>query len=243
MIATTNKFISAIKQHKCAFLTFFLLTYILLSPIPRTGGIAEKCLQFIFYSVIMFAPYFISRNRHILIVTFAVGAIFFIPNIISITLTNSQTILLPDYFDKSISLVNTIIELMLTGCIFHYSLSAKNFNEPVFGCVLTYLLIGIVFGNIYYMITLYVPNAFSGPFGDVSPDGIQLWYFSFITLTTCGYGDIIPLHPLPRIIAGLETVCGVLYVALFIGRLINSNELNKKELPEELDIDEAKDVD
>ena len=48
----------------------------------------------------------------------------------------------------------------------------------------------------------------------------ELMYFSFSTMTTAGYGDIVPIHPLARSMANAEAIVGQLYIVLLIGRLL-----------------------
>jgi len=48
----------------------------------------------------------------------------------------------------------------------------------------------------------------------------SLVYFSFVTLTTVGYGDITPVHPIVRSLSNLEALVGQLYPAILIGRLV-----------------------
>ena len=47
-----------------------------------------------------------------------------------------------------------------------------------------------------------------------------LLYFSIVTMTTLGYGDIVPVAPVARMLCGVEAVVGQLYVAIFIARLV-----------------------
>jgi len=48
----------------------------------------------------------------------------------------------------------------------------------------------------------------------------ELFYFSFVTLTTLGYGDITPIHPLARSLATMEAIVGVTFLATFLARLV-----------------------
>ena len=67
------------------------------------------------------------------------------------------------------------------------------------------------------------PNAFSGlpPLGKDFGSGAALLYFSFTTLTTLGFGDILPLHPLARNIVNLEAIIGQPYPATLLARLVS----------------------
>ena len=46
-------------------------------------------------------------------------------------------------------------------------------------------------------------------------------YFSLVTMTTLGYGEITPVAPIPRLLAGLQAATGTIYIAVFIGRVVS----------------------
>jgi Ion channel len=92
----------------------------------------------------------------------------------------------------------------------------------VVGAVLLYLNIGLVFVALYGFVALSVPEAFTnlaGLQGDFAIAG-NLIYFSFVTLTTTGYGDIAPLHPYARSLANIEAIIGQIYPATLLARLV-----------------------
>jgi len=96
----------------------------------------------------------------------------------------------------------------------------------VVGGVLLYLTIGVTFVALFGLLGLLVPNAL-GNLRNVEGNihGGSLVYFSFVTLTTTGYGDIIPLHPYARSLANVEAIIGQLYPATLLARLVTSNFL------------------
>jgi hypothetical protein len=91
----------------------------------------------------------------------------------------------------------------------------------VVGGVLLYLTIGVTFVALFGLLGLLVPNAL-GNLRNVEGNihGGSLVYFSFVTLTTTGYGDIIPLHPYARSLANVEAIIGQLYPATLLARLV-----------------------
>ena len=91
------------------------------------------------------------------------------------------------------------------------------------GAVLLYLNFGLIFFTIFRLLATLIPNAFSGlpPTGQEFGSGAALLYFSFATLTTLGYGDIVPLNPLVRNLANLEAIIGQLYPATLLARLVS----------------------
>jgi hypothetical protein len=90
------------------------------------------------------------------------------------------------------------------------------------GAVAIYLMLALIWGSLYQVVSLVDPNAFSG--NGVAP-GLPLrrqtlYYFSFITLTTVGYGDVTPVAPLARSLAMLEALTGQLFPVILIARLV-----------------------
>jgi hypothetical protein len=92
----------------------------------------------------------------------------------------------------------------------------------VIGAVLLYLNIGVFFVALYGFAALLVHNAFTGlgPLEDNLAVAGNLIYFSFVTLTSVGYGDIVPLHPVVRGISNVEAIIGQLYPATLLARLV-----------------------
>jgi hypothetical protein len=91
------------------------------------------------------------------------------------------------------------------------------------GAVATYLLLGLSWAWIYRLIVLLVPGAIvetSNPEQNLAM-GTKLVYFSFMTLTTVGYGDIVPVGAFARSFSNLEALLGQLYPVVLIGRLVS----------------------
>ena len=88
--------------------------------------------------------------------------------------------------------------------------------------MLLYLNIGVFFVALYGFAALLVHNAFTGlgPLEDNLTVAGNLIYFSFVTLTSVGYGDIVPLHPVVRGISNVEVIIGQLYPATLLARLV-----------------------
>jgi hypothetical protein len=99
------------------------------------------------------------------------------------------------------------------------------------GAVAAYLLIGTMWASLYQFIVLSLPGAIELPhMVNVSdPEAIRphLFYFSFVTLTTLGYGDIVPVHPGARLAVMLEALTGQLYPAITLAWLIAMQILHR----------------
>jgi len=90
------------------------------------------------------------------------------------------------------------------------------------GAIALYLLIAILFAFFYGLIETIAPGAFSMPasLAGGSVRGASFYYFSVVTLTTVGFGDITAVHPVARSLVMLEALIGQLYPAILIARLV-----------------------
>ena len=88
------------------------------------------------------------------------------------------------------------------------------------GAVVIYLHLALIFAVLYLIVALFAPNAFKPPINAIEHLGTaQSIYFSFVALTSTGYGDIVPLRPFARSLANLEGLVGQLFPATLIARL------------------------
>lgn len=103
------------------------------------------------------------------------------------------------------------------------------------GAIVVYLLVGGVWALSYQFLALLIPGAFLLP-PSVSADdpdslGRAMVYFSFVTLTTLGYGDITPVHSAARLLTMFEALVGQLYPAITLARLVSLAIMHQKEKP------------
>jgi hypothetical protein len=98
---------------------------------------------------------------------------------------------------------------------------AKVTTDTLAGAVAAYLLIGITYGLIYAFIQQVWPGSFVETLPLAKPiKPPDLIFFSFISLTTVGYGDIVPVAGPAKSLAVLESITGVMYPAVLVGRLV-----------------------
>jgi hypothetical protein len=92
----------------------------------------------------------------------------------------------------------------------------------IIGAILVYLSVALTFVALYSIVGLLIPDAFSGmSFEDNPALASKVIYFSFVTLTSTGYGDVFPVHPVARSLCNLETIIGQLYPATLLARLVS----------------------
>ena len=111
--------------------------------------------------------------------------------------------------------------------VFHllrFILRAPRVNSEVLCAgISTYLMLGLIWTFAYILVARMVPNSFAFTSGQASGQsmvGFNALYFSLITLTTVGYGGIVPASPVARMLAMTEAMTGTIYVAVLISRLV-----------------------
>ncbi len=104
-------------------------------------------------------------------------------------------------------------------------------GELLYGMCALYLQLALAFAMAFASLEFILPGAFAAE-AQLLPLGLDdFTYFSLVSLTTVGYGDIYPIHPLARILATLEAVTGVLFIALAVARsLMLISDDNDREL-------------
>ena len=127
-----------------------------------------------------------------------------------------------------LSAISTMAYLcVILGAVFTHVIVAREIDaNMIFGSVAVYLLVGIIVA----LLLLYLHNIDPGsvlgsltdkdPWGDSNDNLAVLLYFSIITLTSVGYGDMVPAGPAAKSIAMFTGIFGQLYVAILVGKLV-----------------------
>jgi hypothetical protein len=123
---------------------------------------------------------------------------------------------IPGMLALSEALWATVIVLVTIAAV-RYAFTARDVDaEHILAALDAYLLVGLLFGVIYQMLD----RAWPGSFG-VALDLPSAIYFSFVTIATLGYGDVVPVSAPARGLAIVEGVSGQLYLAVLVARLVS----------------------
>ena len=118
---------------------------------------------------------------------------------------------------------NIVIWLTLTWVVAHAVYAPGRITyRRLQGAAVVYLSMAMIFAAAYGLILELQPDAFANLTGSGSEaaETAALQYFSLTTLTTVGYGDILPVDPFARSLANLESVLGVFYLSITVARLV-----------------------
>lgn len=94
-------------------------------------------------------------------------------------------------------------------------------HETLCAAVAGFLMIGLLWALAYTTVARWAPGAFQFSDAGQVMDGFNAFYFSFVTLSTIGYGDITPVIRLTRMLAVMEAITGMFYVAVLVARLVS----------------------
>jgi len=122
--------------------------------------------------------------------------------------------------------VVTFIELGFVGLTLVFALEHVLFERGmdlnrIIGAVCVYMLLGIFIGLLNHLVIRWIPGSFNGlDQANSSTENFALIYYSFVTMTTLGYGDITPARPVARVIAYLSATVGQFYIAILVAMVV-----------------------
>lgn len=212
-----------VPKHSFLLLLISILIMLIAPPYLREYSLFEfeGMLLNPFITIIFFTSlYLVTDNRRF----FLIGLIILLPVLIINILY---------YFDKRYitSLAGTLSYIAFFGyiCLFLGRFLARSKTvsiNVIYAAVCLYFFIAIIWSFIYLATYNTVENAFSfsaGLTNSLNPneDSIAVFsYFSFVTMTTLGYGDISPIHPIARAWVSTQSVLGQLYLAIVMARFV-----------------------
>ena len=198
---------------------FFLLVVVLFiailtEPILHGAGLAGLVINTVIISLIPLSVLHSTSEKRYGKALIALSAIFLIMIWTDAAIDSTALLAIT-------TLYSIVFYAYILQILFHYLLHLKNVGkETIFAAIAGYLLIGMAWSSLFVTTELLSPGSFS-----LTASSTDMTYFSFTTLTTVGYGDIVPLSSIAKRFVSVEAVTGVLYcsiiMALIVGGFIN----------------------
>ena len=124
----------------------------------------------------------------------------------------------------------SLLFFLYASFLFYLLVTLKRISiSDISHAISVYLLIGIAFGFLYSFLEVIQPGSIVYQFDEGKEISGDMIYFSFVTLTTLGFGDILPINKIAKVVVMVEAVMGVLYIAIMIGRLVGISPLKSNE--------------
>jgi hypothetical protein len=132
----------------------------------------------------------------------------------------------PDLVRPGIFLIGALVMfIFVVAHLLRFVLRAPSVTiEVLCASISAYIILGLIWTMAYWIVDRLTPGgafSFNTNAGEHSINGFTGFYFSFVTLSTVGYGDITPVSRFARWLAAMEAMTGLLYVAVLIARLVS----------------------
>ena len=200
-----------------AYLLISLLGFLLLTAIlaqyPAIGG--DQVLMFLIEATLIVGVWSLVRQRFWFVIGLVLIAIGAINIILEVIINHSWA----PYVNLIVAL---LFYLFTTVIAFRSLLTGERIDSNMLmGSICVYILVGISWCIFYFFESVIHPGAFNG----VTETGdkhqfTDLLYYSFVTLSTLGYGDVTPVTPIARTLAYLEALFGQFYIAIVVASFV-----------------------
>ncbi|WP_319643024.1 potassium channel family protein [Methanovulcanius yangii] len=206
-------------ENRFLFLLASLILIIFVYPFAESFDTGGLILRVLTTAIIILSVYaLLDVKRH-----FIIAVLLLIPTVV---MSWAEYLGQETAFISTFALLtNMAFFLFVTLIILHRILTTRIVTkDTIYGAICVYFLFAYLWGALYLFTALTVPGSFATFYPDtaVLPTiGFgEAMYFSFVTIATLGYGDIIPVGNVSRSLAMLEAATGVLFVATFVARLV-----------------------
>jgi voltage-gated potassium channel len=220
-------FKARLERNRFLLLFISLITFFLLNPLLINSKVDLFVSGFTFSIVLIVSVYVVEHNKKFLIIAGALAVI----GLIGFWL---DQVIFPHI---NLDIFNDIVYIILFSLVTYSVLSSvvreqKISDSTLYGAICGYLLIGLLWSTIYALIYSLHPQSFNlgNPAEHLKAMGLKIQYFiyySFVTLSTLGYGDITPVNNAAKTFAWFEAVIGQIYLTVWIAQLVGLHIANK----------------
>jgi voltage-gated potassium channel len=215
----------ALQRNRDLITLFWLIALILLFPYMEIVPFGELIFIVLITAFLLAALYSVSDRPS----QVAVGFLLAVPTLLcSWTYVFIQT----QKIWVAMLLTLTVFFAYIVLAMLHRVITVRQVTMvELYRAVMIYIMISVIFGLMYLLLEILAPHSFQINAGPSDPQ--SLFYFSFVALSTAGFGDITPVTPLSRSLVSIELLVGVMYMAVLIGLLVNAHYSARFSTPRE----------
>jgi len=201
--------------YRCVYLFAALLVLIVMVPFFEESEHGRIALNAVNIFILFAAAVAVSHSRVCFALSVALGASCLAFQIASFMLEAQPQLLLLSRASGAAFYFLTVSYLLT------YVLGREVLTlDKLYGAASAFLMLGILWGYFYAFVLSFYPGALTSGAAPINVPRIsEMLYFSFTVLSSTGFGDITPVHPVARMLCVLEQVTGVLFIAILIARL------------------------
>ncbi len=203
-------------------LTLVIMAWLLVAPYIETRAGGHVAIHVLLFDLILVTIWANPQWRLAGKVIGALWAISLLASTVSILDILPQLVRVESTID--IALVAPVTVACIVGVLIFVFRAERPTLDGIFAMVVAYLLIAMVFSELYYVLLIWNPEALHllKPLEQMTPRELrgELMYFSLVTLSTVGYGDVLPASPVARSLASIEALIGQFYVAVVVATFV-----------------------
>ncbi len=203
-------------KHKWLLLLCGIISLLIISPIPEIYDRRDDIITPLVATVLLAVIYGIVENRRVLFALISLIMTWFLISVLTdgSGLFSGTSILAPILFMVILMTIFVLLAQWLIRAVYID-------REVLCAAICGYLILGVLWAGLYRAITIGNHQALiTSDTTKLMPDMSDLLYFSYTTLTTTGFGDILPRDPVVRMLCVMEAVVGTFYNTIIIARFV-----------------------
>jgi hypothetical protein len=190
-----------------------IVAHNLIYPLSVGHGVGPLIFYVVYASIFVVGTWLLEAAAHWRIASVATSLAVFTAGMVNSYAGSSLAAL-------AVLLTSIAYHAVMIFVLAHYTFTARKvMTEVILAATSLYLLLGSIFAAIFGLILWLEPGAFISSSG-AEVHWQQLLYYSYVTLTTLGYGDIVPIGFYAQAFAAFEAIIGTLYTVIFLSRLV-----------------------
>ncbi|MEM7007694.1 MAG: potassium channel family protein [Thermodesulfobacteriota bacterium] len=217
ILSISAPLLKRIRKKRFTYLVISLLLLIIAYPYVQGDMGGQLLLSFFTTIVMILSIIAVGDKRHHTIIALVLSAPWFLLLLLQFPLIPVDT--------TQIVKDEIVFAFLLFGYatyrIFMHIINSREVTAEILSAsVCVYILIGLTFATLYYFIETFYPGSFIDTDGNALESGPDFLFFSYVTLTTVGYGNIEAITNQARSLASLEALTGQLYLTIMVARLV-----------------------
>jgi len=213
----STRIINRIRRKRFAYLTISLLLLVIAYPYVQGDMGGQILLSLLATLVMIMSVIAVGDKKSHTVIALLLAAPWFLLLLLKVPLIPIETT----------QLVNDeiVFAFLLLGYttyrIFIHIIKSRDITTEILSAsICVYLLIGLTWATLYVIVNMFYPGSFIDTDGKALQDGPDFLFFSYVTLTTVGYGNIEAITDQARSFASLEALTGQLYLTVMVARLV-----------------------
>jgi len=215
-----SKTTERIQQGNFIYMLIGLLMLLVFAPVvsqyfPDNTGLI---IQFTFMTIMFIGVWSLQNNKRWFIIGIVLTMLAILLSVINFFIQS------PNIQFLSLGLVLIFCVLSVVLAMQQILFSGRISTNKLVGSICIYLLLGVIWALLYSFIDRLTVDAFNGLSAHANQQVIwEYIYFSFVTLSTLGYGDISPANEIARSLVYMEAICGQIYLAILVASLVGAH--------------------